>query len=159
VVKNAAALAEASRKNGMPVFLVRVAFAPDWKDRPNPPCDTPWPAQTPPPDWSEIVPELGPKPDDLVITKRQWGAFYGTDLDLQLRRRAMTTIVLCGIATTIGVESTARFAFEYGYNQIFAEDAMAALSAEEHTYSITKIFPRIGLVRKTAEIVAGLSAT
>ena len=65
-------------------------------------------------------------------------------------------MVLCGISTNIGVESTARFAYEYGYNQIFAEDAMSAMSIEEHMSTITKIFPRIGLVRKTKEILADL---
>jgi len=156
VVKNAAALADASRKNGMPVFLVRVAFSPDCKDALRPVVDAPWPAQTPPPDWMDIVPEMGPKPGDFVITKHQWGAFHGTELDLQLRRRGMTTIILCGIATNVGVESTARFAFEYGYNQVFAEDAMAALSIEEHVFTTGKIFPRLGLVRKTKEILADL---
>jgi len=68
----------------------------------------------------------------------------------------MAIIVLCGIATNIGVESTARFAYEYGYNQIFAEDAMSALSLEEHTFTVARIFPRIGLVRKTKEILADL---
>jgi nicotinamidase-related amidase len=156
VVKNAAAMAVAFRKNGMPVFLVRIAFAADGKDVLRPVCDAPRPAQTPAPDWTEIVPEMGPKPGDFVITKRQWGAFHETELDLELRRRGMTTIVLCGISTNIGVESTARFAFEYGYSQIFAEDAMSALSLEEHACTVTKIFPRIGLVRKTGEIVTDL---
>ena len=156
VVHNAAALAEAFRENSMPVFLVRVCPSPDGKDALRPVADAPMPAQTPPPDWAEIVPELGPKPGDFVITKRHWGAFYGTDLDLQFRRRGITTMVLCGIATNLGVESTARFAHEYGYNQVFAEDAMSALSAEEHAVTVTKVFPRIGLVRKTAEIVAAL---
>jgi nicotinamidase-related amidase len=156
VVKNAAALADAFRKIGLPVFLVRVAFSPDGKDVLRPLVDVPWPTQTPPPDWTDIVPEMGPKPGDFVITKHQWGAFYGTELDLEFRRRGVTTMVLCGIATNIGVESTARFAFEYGFNQIFAEDAMSAMSAEEHTLTLAKIFPRIGLVRKTAAILADL---
>ena len=156
VVKNAAALAEACRKHGMPVFLVRVALSPDGKNALHPVADAPMQFQKPPPDWSEIVPEMGPKPGDIVITKRQWGAFYGTELDLQLRRHGMASIILCGIATNIGVESTARFAYEYGYNQIFAEDAMSALSLEEHTFTVTKIFPHIGLVRKTAEILSDL---
>jgi nicotinamidase-related amidase len=115
VVKNTAALAEAFRKNDMPVFLVRVTPSPDGKDTLRPIADAPMQAQTPPSDWADIVPELGPKPGDFVITKHQWGAFYGTELDLELRRRGMATIVLCGIATNIGVESTARFAYEYGY--------------------------------------------
>ena len=157
VLRNAAALAEACRKNGMPVFLVRVTPSPDGKDALRPIVDVPMPAQTPPTGWADVVPELGPKPGDFVITKHHWGAFYGTELDLQFRRRGISTMVLCGISTNIGVESTARFAYEYGYNQIFVEDAMSALSAEEHTATVTKIFPRIGLVRKTDEILAGLS--
>ncbi len=158
VVRNAASLAEAFRKNGMPVFLVRVTPSPDRKDALHPPADAPMPAQTPPPDWAEIVPEMGPKPGDFVITKRQWGAFYGTELDLEFRRRGITAMVLCGISTNIGVESTARFAYEYGYSQVFAEDAMAAMSAEEHVATVGKIFPRIGQVRKTAEILSALAS-
>jgi nicotinamidase-related amidase len=156
VVRSAAALAEAFRKNGMPVFLVRVTPSPDGKDALRPIADAPMQFQSPLPDWADIVPELGPKPCDFVITKHQWGAFHGTELDLQFRRRGMTTMLLCGISTNIGVESTARFAYEFGYNQIFAEDAMSALSMEEHTFTVTKIFPRIGLVRKTQEILADL---
>lgn len=156
VIKNAAAIADAFRANGMPVFLVRVTPSPDGKDALHPIADAkPW-SQTPAPDWAEIVPEMGPKQGDFVITKHQWGAFYGTELDLEFRRRGITTMVLCGIATNIGVESTARFAYEYGYNQIFAEDAMAAMSEEEHTFTLTKTFPRIGLVRKTQDIIAAL---
>ena len=86
------------------------------------------------------------------------GAFYGTDLDLQLRRRGLKTIVLCGIATEFGVESTARDAYERGYEQVFAEDAMTGRSAEGHANSITHIFPRMGRVRSTEEIVAALGA-
>jgi nicotinamidase-related amidase len=150
-------LAEAFRKNGMPVFLVRVTPSPDGMDALRPIADMLMQAHSPAPDWADIVPELGPKPGDFVITKHQWGAFYGTELDLQFRRRGISTMVLCGISTNIGVESTARFAYEYGYNQIFVEDAMTALSAGEHTATVTKIFPRIGLVRRTEEILAGLS--
>jgi nicotinamidase-related amidase len=157
VVRNAAAIADAFRKNKMPVFLVRIAFAADGKNTLSPICDAPRPPQTPPPDWTEIVAEMGPRPGDFIITKHQWGAFYGTELDLELRRRGTATIVLCGISTNIGVESTARFAFEYGYNQIFVEDAMSAMSREEHVCTVTKIFPRIGLVRKTGEIVTDLA--
>jgi len=157
VVKNAATLAAAARARGLPVFLVRVTPSPDGKDTLQPLADAPRRMPSLPPDWAEIVPELGPLPGDFVITKRQWGAFYGTELDLQFRRRGITTMILCGIATNIGVESTARFAFEHGYSQVFAEDAMAAMSAEEHAYPTTKIFPRLGLVRTTVEIVAALT--
>jgi nicotinamidase-related amidase len=154
VVKNAAKLAKLFRDKNMSVFLVRVRASADGKDTLRPIADQkPWSQNPQPADWSEIVPEMGPEPTDFVITKHQWGAFYGTELDLEFRRRGITTMVLCGISTDIGVESTARFAFEYGYSQIFAEDAMTALSAEEHNFSVTKIFPRIGLVRKTDQIL------
>ena len=157
VIRNAAALAEAFRKNGLPVFLVRVTPSPDWKDALRPIADAAMPAHTPPPDWAEIIPELGPAQGDIPITKRQWGAFYGTDLDLQLRRRGLTAIVLCGIATEFGVESTARDAYERGYQQVFAGDAMAGLTVESHANAVERIFPRLGRVRGTEEIVAALA--
>ncbi len=157
VVTNAAQLADAFRKNGMPVFLVRVTPSADLKDGLHPEVDALIERRQTTPDQSEIVPEIGPKEGDFVITKRQWGAFYGTELDLQLRRREITTIVLCGISTNIGVESTARDAYERGYHQIFAEDAMTARSKEGHNATVNLIFPRIGRVRSTEEILKKLS--
>lgn len=157
VVANAAQLADAFRANKMPVFLVRVALSADGKDALKPITDEQTPMNFPrTPDWADIVSAMGPKEGDVVITKRQWGAFYGTDLDMQLRRRGVTTIILCGIATNIGVESTARFAYEYGYQQIFAEDATAARSAAEHSHTMSTVFLRIGRVRNTADIIAAL---
>lgn len=157
VVANAAGLARMFRKGGMPVFLVRVTPSPDKKDSLHPIADAPMRSWDPPSDWATIVPELGPEAADFVITKHQWGAFYGTELDLQLRRRGVETIVLCGISTNIGVESTARFAYEYGYNQILAEDAMASQDANDHAFAVAKIFPRIGRVRSTKEIIEALA--
>jgi len=157
VTGNAAKLAEAFRKDHMPVFLVRVTPSADGKDALHPPSDSTMQIGARPPDWAQIVPDLGPAPSDFVITKRQWGAFTGTELDLQLRRRTINTIVLCGISTNIGVESTARFAFELGYQQIIAEDACAARSGEEHEHSMKTIFPRLARIRKTEDILAALA--
>ena len=155
VISNASKLVNAFRKNSMPVFLVHVETTKETmlKVISDQTFTRPLPAS---PDWSEFVPELTPIPSDVVIAKKQWGAFYGTDLDLQLRRRKMDTIVLCGISTDIGVESTARFAYEYGYQQIFAEDAMASRSDEQHNAAVNFIFKRIGRVRKTDEIVKAI---
>jgi len=156
VIGNAAKLAEAFRASMIPVFLVHVTFSVATTLQPL--ADLVMPSSRDvPPDWADIVPELGPAPSDVVITKRQWGAFYGTDLDLRLRRGGLDTIVLAGIATTYGVESTARFAYEYGYQQVFAEDAMSDRSAEAHRASIEFVLKRIGRVRKTAEILQSLS--
>ncbi len=156
VVANAARIARAFRERHMPVFLVRVTTSADGKDALKPVADNQSPPPQRGPDWAEIVPELGPEAGDFVITKRQWGAFTGTELDLQLRRRGIRTIVLCGISTNVGVESTARFAYEYGYQQVFVEDACAARSAEEHEHTMKTIFPRIGVIRKTDRVLAEL---
>ena len=156
VVARARGLAERFREVGAPVVLVRVAVAPDGRDRLAPRVDAAGWGGPVPPDFSQIVPELGPLEGDLVVTKRQWGAFYGTELDLELRRRGIRTIVLGGIATNFGVESTARDAYERGYELVFAEDAMAGPTAEAHQFAVTTIFPRIGLVRSSAEVLAAL---
>jgi nicotinamidase-related amidase len=156
VIANGIRLAERCRAAGSTVVLVRVAFAADGSDRLQMPTDAQPPAAQPAADWSEIVPELGPKDGDLVVTKRQWGAFYGTDLELHLRRRGIKTIVIGGISTNFGVESTARDAFERAFALVFVEDAMSAMSAEGHTFAITNIFPRLGLVRSTSDVLKAL---
>ena len=92
---------------------------------------------------------------DIVVTKQQWGAFYGTDLDLQLRRRGVTQVVVTGIATSIGVESTARAAHEHGYHVTVAVDAVTDMDADAHRNSVEKIFPRLGET-DTAEAIAKL---
>ncbi|HEX3440412.1 MAG TPA: isochorismatase family protein, partial [Pseudolabrys sp.] len=103
------------------------------------------------PDWSKLVDGLA-QPSDLRVTKKQWGAFTGTDLDLQLRRRGIRTIVLGGIATNIGVESTARFAWELGYDIAVVEDACTAMAAEQHEMAFRAIFPRIARVVRSADV-------
>ena len=155
VIANAARLLTAARAAGAQPILVHVGFADDGADRVHTHVDQQMRITGAlPPDWSELIPELDRQPGDIVIFKRQWGAFYGTDLDLQLRRRNLTTIILCGISTEFGVESTARDAYERGYELIFAEDAMTGTTAESHANSVGRIFPRMGRVRSTEEILA-----
>jgi len=95
-----------------------------------------------PAEWSELADGVA-QPGDLVTLKNQWGAFTGTGLDDALRRRGIDTIVLVGIATNIGVESTARHAWELNYNVVVVEDACATFSREMHDASFSVIFPRI----------------
>jgi nicotinamidase-related amidase len=159
VVANCVRLLRAARRTGARPVLVHVGGAQDGADRLHSTVDEPMRGLGQlPPDWDELIPELDRQPGDIVILKRQWGAFYGTDLDLQLRRRALATIVICGIATEIGVESTARDAYERGYELIFAEDAMTGRTTESHTNSVERIFPRMGRVRSTHAILAALKA-
>ena len=117
-------------------------------DQPMQRGDTP-----PPPSASELVPDLVQE-GDVVVAKRQWGAFYGTNLEQVLDRHGIETIVIGGIATNMGVESTARAAYDAGYALVFAEDAMSTMSAEWHEFSVKNLFPRMGRVRTTKEIVA-----
>jgi nicotinamidase-related amidase len=146
-------LARRFRGAKAPVVLVNVAFAPDLGDFLKAPVDRP--AQAPPggfpEDWSELADGLA-EPSDLKVTKRQWGAFHGTDLDLQLRRRGVTTVVIGGIATNMGVESTARTAHEHGYAVVLAEDAATTFSAEMHAFAFEHVFPHLGRVAKVDEI-------
>ncbi|MCY8521172.1 isochorismatase family protein [Bacillus atrophaeus] len=137
----------------VPNGFVKVAFR-DGTEALKPETDAPQQASgEQPPDWAEFVPEIGVEENDYTVTKRRWGAFFGTDLDLQLRRRGIDTIVLCGIAANIGVESTAREAFQLGYQQIVITDAMAAFSAEQHESTLRFIFSRIGKTCTTEEFL------
>src|SRR5438132_539319 len=138
VVGRSCTLAAAFRRHRLPVVLVNVAGgAPGRTERPR--------AGEPFPDgWTALIPELDQQPGDIAVTKRTWGAFASTDLESRLRSRGVTQVVIAGIATGTGVESTARQAYEAGFNVTLAIDAMTDPRAEAHDYSIANIFPRLG---------------
>lgn len=159
VIARSGRLAEAFRAGGLPVVLVRVSFAPDGADAAPGRTEAAGGGGTYPEGWDEIVTDLAGHPGDIVVTKRNWGAFHGTDLDVHLRRRGVTQIVLTGVATGFGVESTARAAHEHGYHVTLATDAMADRDAESHRHSIEKIFPRLGETGTTDEIIEVLAKT
>ena len=104
----------------------------------------------------EIAPEAGFQSGDLLITKRHWGAFAGTELEQTLRQRGVDTVVLTGISTNIGVESTARQGAGLGFTFVIVEDACGSRDADDHRFAFTKIFPRLGRVRSTDEVIAAL---
>lgn len=145
-------LAERFRAAGASVVLVNVAFAQDLGDMLKQPVDKPMhrPGSFPA-NFSYLIEGLY-QPGDILVTKHQWGAFYGTDLDVQLRRRGIRTIVLAGIATNIGVESTARQAHEHAYDVVIAEDATTTFSSEMHAFAVNAIFPLLGRVVKADDI-------
>jgi nicotinamidase-related amidase len=153
VVARASALAGRFREQQGLVVLVHVDPGPAGELVPRPITDIERPRITPTDGWTELVPELGRARDDVVVTKHQPCAFYGTDLEIHLRRRGIQTIVLCGIATNIGVEATARVAFEHGYNLVFVSDAMSARDAELHAACVSKFFPTIGRVRTAEDVL------
>ncbi|MCX5542350.1 isochorismatase family protein [Paraburkholderia sp. CNPSo 3076] len=153
VVANAKPLADALRAKGGTVVWVHVLL----NELLALPADAP--GRTPdtpraPAEASELVPEIGAQPEDVIVAKRQWGAFYGTNLEQQLRRRGIDTIVIGGIATNFGVESTARAAFDLGFKLVFVEDATSGLNEEMHHFSFEKLFRHMGHVRSTQETIA-----
>ena len=151
VVAQAARLARAFRERGLPVVLVNVAGRAPGRTEIKFNFD-------PPADWTDLVPELDRQPGDYTVTKQQVGAFYGTALEQILRRRGVTQVVLAGVATSSGVEATARNAYDHGYNVTLVVDAMTDLNPEAHRHSVEQIFPeagRDGDDRRRGEAVAG----
>ncbi|MCG7209071.1 hydrolase [Streptomyces arenae] len=159
VVARTAQLADAFRAKGLPVVLVRVSFAADFADAVPGRTERQARGLAFPEGWDTVVDELSGHAGDIHVTKHNWSAFHGTDLDVQLRRRGVTQIVLTGIATSIGVESTARDGYAHGYHVTLATDAMADADPEAHRGSVERIFPRLGESGSTAEILELLAKT
>jgi nicotinamidase-related amidase len=147
VVTHAAALAAAFRRHGLAVVLVNVTgTAPGRAEQARR-------LGAVPADFAEFLPELDQQKQDHVVTKQRWGAFTGTNLEAILKAQGVTQVVVCGVATGSGVESTARHAHELGFNVTLAVDAMTDMSAETHAHSIARIFPRLGETGTTQEII------
>jgi nicotinamidase-related amidase len=147
VVKHASALAGTFRRHGLPVVLVNVAGGAAGR------TEQARNLGELPPGWTDLVAALNRQPHDHVVTKRTWGAFTNTDLQAHLTAHGITQVVLAGVATSIGVESTARHAYELGFNVALAVDAMTDITADAHTNSITRIFPRLGETATSQEII------
>lgn len=149
VLKRSRLLADAFRVRGMAVVLVNVTGnAPGRTEQPRRDI------RASPADFADLVPELGHQLNDILITKRTWGAFASSDLESQLRTRGVTQVVICGIATGTGVEATARQAYEQGFNVTLAIDAMTDTRDEAHDYSIRNVFPRLGETGSADGIIA-----
>lgn len=147
VVANSRRLADAFREGGLPVVLVNVdAGAPGRTEQPRP-------SRAFEPDWADLLPDLGARPTDIRVTKKTWGAFASSDLEEKLKDLGVTQVVISGVATTAGVESTARQAYEAGFNVTLAIDAMTDMSQAAHDASVANIFPRIGETGTTEEIL------
>ncbi len=153
VLRNAVALADAFRAQGRTVVLVNVAGgAPGRTDE-----QAAGRTQPPRPEgWTDLAPELGSDPQDILITKHRWGAFTRTDLDDQLRSRGVTQVVIGGVSTSIGVETTARSAYELGYHVVLAVDTVLDRDPACHEHTIAQIFPRLGETSTAAAILAAL---
>jgi nicotinamidase-related amidase len=152
IIHRTAVLARAFRERSLPVVLVNVSGPPPGRTDAGPRN------YSFPEGWTELVPELDRQPGDHLVTKQSWGAFAGTGLDDYLRLRGVTQVVLTGIATSAGVESTARNACDLGYNVTLVVDAMTDRDADAHQHSVEKIFPRLGETTTTADVMTLLQA-
>ena len=156
ILAKAADLVSAFRKADLPVVVVNVdpttsplnALRKDAKS----------PAMAFTAEWLEITPEIKTIEGDIFITKNTWNAFTNPNLDAELKQRGITGIVLAGVSTSVGVEGTARTAAELGYNITFAQDAMTDTNADAHAHSVTRIFPRLGELGDSDEIIVKLAA-
>jgi nicotinamidase-related amidase len=147
IIARATRLARAFRERGLPVVLVNVAGMAPGR------TDAGMPKVSRPADWAELVPELEQQAGDYLVTKQRWGAFLDTSLHDDLRKRGVTQIILAGISTSAGVESTARSAYDLGYNVVLVVDAMTDRDADAHRLSVEKIFPRFGETDSTENVL------
>jgi nicotinamidase-related amidase len=150
VVGNAATLAAAFRAKGLPVVLVNVAGGPSGR------TEQGGGAHELPDGWADLLPELNQQPSDKTVTKYTWGAFHNTDLAAHLTELGVTQVVIGGVATSIGVESTARQAHEHGFHVSLVTDAMTDLNPAAHENTISNIFPILGETGTTRDILAFL---
>ena len=159
VVARAVRLGQAVARAGGTIALVRNDYSKGYADRQNQPADAPLslPAEGLPEDWATLVAAISALPAQVHIAKRQHSAFFGTELDLQLRRRDITTTVICGLATNFGVEATARDAYNFNYAVVIAADACSSTAPTLHEFAVTKILPRIARVRSSSEIIGALN--
>jgi nicotinamidase-related amidase len=153
IIARSAKLAGAFRQRGLPVVLVNVTGAAPGRTDVGPRNLSSLPA-----DWTELVPELEQHPDDYIVSKQRVGAFIGTSLHETLRKRGVTQVIVTGVATSFGVESTARSAYDYGYNVVIVVDAVTDLSADAHRHCVEKIFPRISETGTTDSVLKLLKA-
>jgi nicotinamidase-related amidase len=149
IVNRTRALIDVFRAKNLPVVLVNVAGRAPGRTEQGPRT-----SQTFAEGWADVLPQLDRQPSDIVVTKRSWGAFATTDLEAQLKSRGVTQVVVVGVAASVGVEATARQAYEQGFNVTLALDAMTDLREEAHDFSIRNVFPRIGETGSTQEITA-----
>ncbi|MFI5881251.1 cysteine hydrolase family protein [Streptomyces sp. NPDC051554] len=154
-VKQATHLATEFRRHGLPVILVNVTGRAPGRTDSGRSANAP----TPRAGWADLIDELDVQPTDHLVTKRRRSAFHDTGLDTLLRDLGVTQVVLTGIATSSGVESTARSASDHGYHVVLATDAMGDPDPEAHRHSVERVFPKLGETATTAEVVDMLEAT
>ncbi|GAA4664510.1 cysteine hydrolase family protein [Frondihabitans cladoniiphilus] len=154
VIERSAALADAFRAAGLPVVLVNVAGTPTGRTDQSDGSPRSFPEG-----FDVLIPELNVQPGDLLVTKHARSAFARTGLVERLRGLGVTQVVVTGIATGSGVESTARDAHEQNFHVTLPVDAMTDMSLAKHDHSIAEVFPRIAETGTTDDVLRALAAS
>ena len=148
IVANSVAVLAAFRSRGLPVVLANVTGTPGGRN------DYGGGARTFPEEWSALIPELDPRDSDILVTRTSWDAFVGTDLQERLQSESVTQVVIVGVATSFGVESTARHAYDLGYNVVVVTDAITDMRAESHDNGVARVFPVLGETATTSAVLS-----
>ena len=152
VIARTRELLHAFRAAGMPVVLVNVAGRAPGRTEQGARSNMRFAEG-----WTDLLPELDRQPEDIAVTKRNWGAFGTTELQHLMQERGVTQVVVCGVATSGGVEATARQAYELGFNVTLPLDAVADIREESHNYVVGNVFPRVGETGSSKEVIATLN--
>jgi nicotinamidase-related amidase len=170
VVENTARVLAAARAHGMSAFYTNGDHRADGRDWIPLITDAamnlqPWPDGPQPmahramvasgTAGAQVVDELAPRPEDIVILKHRWSSFAGTHLDHLLRARGIDTILLCGGSTDVGIASTAYAARDLGYHQIILRDCCHSERPGAQDFFMDRVFPRMGRVM-AADAAIGL---
>lgn len=148
IVARANELAAAFRARNLPVVMIAVNGAPPGRTqagRPRPKLSD---------DFADLLPDLARSAADLHILKQAPSAFANTGLQDCLLQLGVTQVVVLGVATGSGVDSTARHAYELGFSVTLVDDAMTDVDVGRHENCLTSVFPRVGEVGSTREILA-----
>jgi ureidoacrylate peracid hydrolase len=112
--------------------------------------------------WNtDILPELAPKPDDIVLYKHRYSGFYETDLDALLKSFGITHLIFTGCTTSICVESTIRDAMFRDYSCVLLADCTAepigqGLSRSNHDASLFVLQVQFGWVSQSSDFLNAL---
>jgi len=169
VIQLAVQVLDAARGAGIPIVYLQMGYQPDLSDSGGPES----------PNWHkelgirmmnrrpelrgklvtvgswdfDIVGELKPRPDDVVITKTRYSGFAHTPLDDELKRRGVRYLFFTGIATNVCVESTLRDAFFLDYWPILIADAAMGSDAQGHEAALRNVESFFGWTVTTEEFV------
>jgi ureidoacrylate peracid hydrolase len=173
-IQNAVRLSKAARATGLPIFFAKGNHRPDNATTALIRTDTnnsltPWPNGEVTKTKmhviagdksSDVLADLGPRPDDYYITKYRWSAFFQTYLDLALRARGIDTIIISGGSTDVGVTSTLYSGRDLDYNMIVVSDACGTSHDQRaHDTLMELVFPRMSRVRTTDQVIGMINKT